>query len=335
MFKTRSRARFRAKTAVALAASSAAALLFAAPNHALAQRVTGIDVSEWQGDLQQTTWNNVKAEGRSFAFIRSSRGGSTGYYNQSDAWNELRRNTLSQRFDDRYFETNAARAVTAGLYIGPYHFSRQDVYTNSTGTTKYGDGAQAQGTPTLSTAWFNYGDVANTGADEARHFLQQAGPWMKPGYLLPVYDFEAGERQLNATQQSVFSVAFANTILASRGIQTICYVNQNYAINEADATLPAAMPINWVARWPNQADPDVIDIHNIDPPPSPSTANVYGQWYPAGQPYPTPQPWKFWQYGSSNTNVGGITPVDVDVAHGDIEYLKEMLVPALWTKTTT
>ena len=39
---------------------------------------------------------------------------------------------------------------------------------------------------------------------------------------------------------------------------------------------------------------------------------MYGVWYPAGQPYPTPQPWKFWQYTSSGS-AGGISPLDLDV----------------------
>ena len=52
-------------------------------------RSLGLDISAWQGNMSQTTWNNIhNVEGRDFAFIRSSRGGSTGYYNQSNSDND-------------------------------------------------------------------------------------------------------------------------------------------------------------------------------------------------------------------------------------------------------
>ena len=31
-------------------------------------------------------------------------------------------------------------------------------------------------------------DGANDGTDEADHFIESAGAWMRPGYLLPVFD---------------------------------------------------------------------------------------------------------------------------------------------------
>ncbi|HAC91414.1 MAG TPA: hypothetical protein DCF63_12415, partial [Planctomycetaceae bacterium] len=52
---------------------------------AYAQRVLGLDISAWQGNISQTTWNNIKTiENRQFVFFRSSRGGTTGFYNQSN-----------------------------------------------------------------------------------------------------------------------------------------------------------------------------------------------------------------------------------------------------------
>ncbi len=291
-------------------AAAVAACAAMSPSVANAQRLKGVDISDWQGNLSQTTWNNVKAQGRDFVFLRSDRGGTSGYYDETNANNSARKNTLGQRYDDLYFEQNATRAVAAGIYIGPYHFGRADIFNSGL---------------------FNVSDSANTGADEARHMLQASGAWMKPGFIRPVFDLEAGDT-LSTAGLSTFCVDFANTILAAKGVSPICYVNQNYALNEVNSTVPAAMPTNWVARWPNQTNPEAIDVQNIDPTPSPLTANVYGVWYPAGQPYPTPQPWVFWQYGSSNTNVAGITPVDVDVLHGDLEVLKDQLVPALWVK---
>ena len=52
------------------------------------QRATGLDISAWQGNISQTTWNNIRnVENRAFVVLRSSRGGTTGYYNQNDSDN--------------------------------------------------------------------------------------------------------------------------------------------------------------------------------------------------------------------------------------------------------
>ena len=65
------------------------AILFALlviPNSSRAQRLLGLDISAWQGNISQTTWNNIKnVENRGFIIFRASRGGTTGYYDQSDA----------------------------------------------------------------------------------------------------------------------------------------------------------------------------------------------------------------------------------------------------------
>jgi hypothetical protein len=52
--------------------------------------------------------NGIFGDGRDFVFIRSSRGGTTGYYNQSDPDNSDGLNTLSQRYDDPYFVQNTS-----------------------------------------------------------------------------------------------------------------------------------------------------------------------------------------------------------------------------------
>jgi hypothetical protein len=124
------------------------------------------------GNISQTTWNNIHdVENRQFVILRSSRGGTTGYYDQSDSDNSNGLNTLSQRYDDPYYVQNINRATTAGMFAGSYHFTRPDIIA----TTQ------------------NSGGIANSGTDEADHFIQMAGPWMRPGYLVPVHDFEAGD----------------------------------------------------------------------------------------------------------------------------------------------
>src|SRR5256885_15858140 len=115
--KKRRRSR-RGAAAVALACAALA------PASALAQRLKGVDISDWQGSLSQTTWNNVKTAGRDFTFLRSDRGGTSGFYDETKANNSLHKNVLGQRYDDLYWGQNVARAVTPGVFVGPYHFRR-------------------------------------------------------------------------------------------------------------------------------------------------------------------------------------------------------------------
>jgi autotransporter-associated beta strand protein len=294
----------------ALISAAVTALLIGSGSAASAQqRLVGIDVSDWQNQNGPTgdtpiNWTTVAAPvsagggGKSFAFIRSSRGGTTGTYNEQD-----RTGTLSQRYDDFAFVYNITNATAQGMYAGPYHFGRADV-------------------------------AGNTGTDEANHMFQQSGAWMKPGYLLPVFDFEAGSGDL-----TTFANDFGNRIFQLTGVFPAIYTGQSYAQaytgsnTGVNPSVAVTMPHNWVARWPNQIYNDVIDIQNIDPVPSPVTANVYGVWNASYPLVGTPQPWKFWQYGSRG-RVAGIganaVDVDLDLAHGGIEYLRDMLVPALW-----
>lgn len=76
---------------------------------AWAARPLGIDVSYYQGNLSQTTWNNVAAAGRSFAFIRCVHYG------------------VSGGDPDPYFPTNMVRAKAAGMLAGAYSFARPSV----------------------------------------------------------------------------------------------------------------------------------------------------------------------------------------------------------------
>ena len=95
------------------------------------------------------------------------------------------------------------------MFAGSYHFSRPDVIA-TTG---------------------NANGIANSGTDEANHFLQMAGPWMRPGYLLPVHDFEAGDGARTANEMAQFAIDFSNRIYAVMGIRPLIYVNGNYASN--------------------------------------------------------------------------------------------------------
>lgn len=268
-------------------------------------RVLGLDVSAWQANISQTTWNNIKnIENRDFVFIRSSRGGSTGFYNQSDPNNNNGLNTLSQRYDDHYFVQNITRATAAGIFAGSYHFSRPDITTN-------------------------------TGADEADHFIQMAGAWMRPGYLLPVHDLEAGDGARSDNSMAQFAIDFSDRVYDVMGVRPAIYTNGNYAnfvIGGAATALQNQVvdryPDLWSARWPNQSNPNSIPVQTGHP--KDSYTPIYGPW--DNPPNPT-HPWSFWQYASTgrlNSFNNGNSNLDFNVAQGGIEFLKDKLVPAVW-----
>lgn len=295
------------KFPVALAAMLGVVALSAAP--VWAQRSYGIDVSAWQGSITQTEWNNLRnVNDQEFVFIRSSRGGTTGYYNQSDSDNSDGLNTLSQRYDDPFFVQNITRATNAGMLAGAYHFSRPDIVAST----------------------LNSGGIANTGTDEANHFLQMAGAWMRPGYMLPVFDLEAGQGIRTNTQINQFSIDFSNRIFEATGVRPIMYINGNYTANVAQPGLDDYFPVLWVARYVDGNDnPDPSYVATIHP--KDTYAGFYGPWDDA--PAPT-HPWSFWQYASTGRLSGyrnGTAGIDVNVANGGTEFLRDILVPALWT----
>jgi len=317
---------------------AAAIGLFTIQFTSLAQgwRSLGIDVSTYQGNISTASWATLKratnvqvggifGDGRDFVMIRSSRGGTTGEDHRQGGY-PSGNNTFydfSQRYDDPYYMQNINRATAAGLFAGTYHFARPDVIA----TTLNSDGVTTAGTN-------------NTGTDEANHMLQMASPWMRPGFLPPALDLEAGDGIRTDNEMAQFCVDFSDRIFAVMGIRPAIYINGNYAANILQtATSPsptlvvAGYPTLWSARWPNQADPNSIDVQNGNP--KDSYTPIYGPW--DDSPNPT-HPWKVWQYASTahvNAIGGGASNCDVDVAHGGIEYLKDMLIPALWMNNSS
>src|SRR5436190_3781737 len=245
---TRSISRTWPKFLAATSLAWATLLVASAPSSAQT-RLTGLDVSYYQGVLSQANWNTIhNTDGRAFTFIRSSRGGTTGNYDPSISAN----NTLSRRYDDPYFVQNITYATNAGMYAGPYHFGRMDITEDSPNA-----------------------DGANDGADEADHFIESAGAWMRPGYLLPVFDFEAGSGIRTPSELAQFAIDFSDRLFEVKGIRPAVYIGGNYAqpmnaIPESQE-LVAAFPTLWTPRWPNQANPNSIDIQNGSPGASIST----------------------------------------------------------------
>lgn len=310
----------------------------------LAQRLLGLDVSAYQGEITTTEWDTFKrptnqqvggisGDGRDFVIIRSSRGGTTGEDHRQGAYPSGNNTFFSQseRYDDPYFVQNITRATAAGLFAGAYHFARPDVIVGTVNS----DGSTVA--------------VANTGTDEANHFMQMAGPWMRPGYLPPMYDFEAGQSQRTAEQLAQFSIDFSNRIYQVMGIRPSIYINGSYNGTLASASAPLrdqiaqppanepsvvspAYPTLVIARWPNQTNPGAIDVQNANP--KDSFTPIYGPF----DDYGTTHPWDFWQYASTmhlNGNNGGTSNTDVDVSHGDIESVKDQLIPAVWMNNSS
>lgn len=293
------------------------------------QRVLGLDVSAYQGSISQTTWNNIATvENRKFTVIRASRGGTTGEDHRQGGYPAGDRfYDLSCRYDDPYFVQNLNRATAAGMLVGSYHFSRPDVIAGSTNSS---------GQPIA---------VSNNGTDEADHFIQMAGAWMRPGYLVPVHDFEAGDGLRTDEEMAQFCVDFSNRIYEKMKIRPAIYLSGNYAefilggasqtlrdqLAQPAAKLPSVVspcyPTLWTARWPNQADPNSIDVDNSEP--KDTVSYIYGPW----DDYGVTHPWQLWQYASTarlqSFNNGG-SNLDVDCARGGMEFLKDQLVPAVW-----
>ena len=293
-------------------------------------RALGIDVSAWQGSISQATWNSIRTvENRQFVFVRASRGGTTGVDKRAGGYpsNDDTTYTLSQRYDDPYFVQNINRATAAGLFAGSYHFARPDIITSTS----------------------NSGGIANTALDEANHFIQMAGAFMRPGYLPPTFDLEAGDGIRTDNELAQYALDFSNRIYDVMRIRPIIYINGNYAqyvLGGASATLrnqlaqPAATspslaapayPQLWTARYPNQTDPNAINVQTGNP--NDSLSTLYGPW----DDYGDPQPWVFWQYASTGRLASfnsGNSNLDFNVLNGGTEYLKDQLIPAVWWNDT-
>jgi autotransporter-associated beta strand protein len=319
-------------------AAGAALALACATAPAQAQRVLGVDISYWNrgsssgtsDGISQSAWNtaftipDVNGNTRQFVVIRATRGGTTGTNVSSGTpGNPSTPTTLSERYDDPDFARNITRAANAGMIAGAYHFGRPDV-------------------------------AGNTGTDEANHFLEAAGAWMRPGYMMPMYDMEAGQ-SLGGDPLAQFAVDFSNRIYNVMGIRPSMYINGSYSstLQSASAALRSqlaqpgantpsmvspAYPMLWDARYSDNSSSAAnyaIPVQTGSPKTTYTTiSSYYGPW----DDYGNTSPWGMWQYGSVQSIPGFNTVdsgVDGDVSHGDIEYVKDMMVPAVWWNNTS
>ncbi len=302
-----------------LLAAVPAALIVAAVPASGQQRALGSDISYWNcgsssTGISQDNWNAAYAAGRrEFVFIRATRGGTTGVDQRQGTPGGGTVATLAHRYDDPRFIQNIQRATSAGMVAGPYHFARPDV-------------------------------AGNTGADEADHFIQMAGAWMRPGYLIPVFDQEAGSGSDALAQ---FAIDFSDRLYAAMRIRPCMYINGNYssilqgaaaarrnALAQPAACAPSAIgpafPVLWNARYSDNTNPGAIPVQTGTPK---TTYSVLSLYYGPWDDYGNAQPWSFWQYAST-VSIPGFNAVDAtvdgDVSHGDIEYVRNYLAPAVW-----
>ena len=271
---------------------------------AYGQRVFGLDTSSAANtnSPSQTAWNNAfnDADGDGiaykFAFVRSSRGGLT---------------VANGLVDDSQFYDNITRATTAGMLAGSYHYTRADLWNPTTMT-------------------------GNSGTEDATHYLNRAGMYMKPGYLLPVFDLEAGNTANSAAQLTAWSMDWMNTIYNAKGFYPIVYTNSSYNNDEVSAQVAwnnfgstpktNARTYQWLAR-PSGS------LTTGQPGAAINYPNPYGVWDPnfigrTNSRDPAINPWAFWQNGAGSPN--GFL-IDFNAANGNIEFVKDFLVPALWT----
>jgi autotransporter-associated beta strand protein len=326
-----------------LAIAALTVLLAAAAPAIAQQRVLGVDISYWNTGsnqapgsvgISQANWDTGFSTGnRKFAFIRASRGGTTGVDQPAGTPGGGSLSTLSRRYDDPRFVQNISRATAAGMLAGPYHYGRLDIVAN----------------------WPSPGQIANNGTDEANHFIEMAGAWMRPGYLMPMFDLEDGQNEITpdnpdgtpgrtANDGAQFSLDFSNRIYAVMGIRPAIYTSGTYSswLQGASSTLrnqlaqpvansPSvtgpAFPMLWNPRYAYQGQEGDPGIQTANPKDTAST--FYGPW----DDYGVAHPWQFWQY-SSTSSIPGFNAVDAgidsNVSHGDIEYVRNYLVPAIW-----
>lgn len=280
-----------------------ASIVFGAARVTMAQRVFGLDTSSAANtNVSQAQWNAAYNSGWAaagipsfkFAFVRSNHGiPATG------------------GTDDSQFYNNISRGTTAGLLVGSYNYIEAG---------------------------------ANTAVAEANHYLDRAGMYMKPGYLLPVFDLEgSGSASLSQAALTQWSLDYINTIFAAKGINPIVYTNS--AFNNDEVT-PAVAFTNigstphtgertyqWLAR-PSGS------LTTGEPGAATNYPNPYGGWDPnfvtrTNSRDPAINPWAFWQNGSAHIDPSGASGqqflVDFNAANGNIEFVKDFLVPALWT----
>jgi len=219
---------FWKKTLISLIATALISLLTLSAAEAATPREFGEDVSHYQGatGISQSSWNQMYASGMRFTFIKATEG-LTGP-------------------DDAAMTNNVARATTAGILSGVYHYPH------------------AENRPTM-----------NGAVQEANHFLTYAGNAVGPGRLRPALDVEGSNLTLSTSALTDWIIAFCNEVVAQRGAgaMPIIYMGRASAKSEVDSRL--ANYDLWLAY------PTNVDASIIDPPPTasyPDPTGIFNNW---------------------------------------------------------
>lgn len=278
-----------------LAIATACVFISTNTRQASGQRVFGLDTSSAANGSapSQTAWNNAfnDADGDGIAYKFAFVRSNHGI-------------PATGGTDDSQFYLNISRGTTAGLLVGSYNYIEAG---------------------------------ANTAIAEANHYLDRAGMYMKPGYLLPVFDLEgSGSASLSQAALTQWSLDYINTIFTAKGINPIVYTNSSFNNDEVTAAVAftniASSPhtgnrtYQWLAR-PSGS------LTTGEPGQATGYPDPYGGWDPnfttkSASIDPAIKPWAFWQNGSGSPN--GFL-IDYNAANGNIEFVKDFLVPALWT----
>jgi GH25 family lysozyme M1 (1,4-beta-N-acetylmuramidase) len=292
-------------TSFAAAAVAAVLTTFTLSRSAPAQeppRARGVDVSQWQGDMN---WSTAYDQGIRFAFVRSSRGGTT----------PTGGTVTDTRFYENMSELDALAASGRPIYAGAYHYARPDTIG-----------------PVVNDA-----TIRAHATDQAQHFVNTAGAYMTSGYLRPVLDLEVdggfedndlltpATPALSPAQMSLWANTFMNHVETLSGAEPLIYLNTSFATNEVDATMRDHDL--WLARYNALPFDPLTD--------NPATVvpfkNPYGVWNsPIGSTTPSHDAWDFWQY--TNTALGSLygassVAIDLDVANGGLDFVRSFLIP--------
>ena len=254
---------------------------------AQADRVRGIDVSQWQGSMD---WEQAYDSDVRFTFVRSSRGGqsaATGGYDDT-------------RFLENMSKLSDLAASGKRIYAGAYHFARPDLV------------ATTNGQPTVAA-------IRSSARAEAAHFVDVAGDYMVGGFLRPVLDLEqrGGEDNtptstpLTPANLRIWANAFLNRVELLAGVEPLIYMNTNYASNFVDDGL--ANRDLWVANW-NQTRYGNPVTGNGNPP-----TGVFDDW--SFWQYSADGNGMGATFGASSNDI------DLNVANGGMAFVETFVIP--------
>lgn len=314
---------FRMKLAVVAAICFAS--FFGHHSAQAAHRTQGLDVSQFQGTMN---WNTAYNQNVRFAFVRATRGGTSG-----GNWGYA-------SLDDSKFNENvvALRDLAVNnnkvIYNGFYHYSRPDLITINDGNNSSAGGNRTNSQPSTST-------ILASATDEAQHFYSVVGShYSLAGQdasrrLRPVLDVEEGggtdgedpgADALTPANLSLWVDTFSDTFESlTGGIRPLLYMNTSYATNRVAASSNA--DDLWLARYNSSA----VDPETSNPATPSGFPNPYGVWNdPIGSSTPSHDAWSFWQYtneGTGSTYGAQSTFIDRNLANGDLAFVESFLIP--------